>query len=316
MSRTKRTRATGPHWRLPVMFPPILFLQCHLVFLLSLLSLTAAFSDSFYFEVKENSPAATYVGKIATKAGFTYRFNDDPVEFDLHPETGVILTTDVPADREAKDLYSLVVLSSSPTYPIEVKIRILDVNDNVPYWPPSINTNLSFSESAPVGTKVIIDNAIDVDSGQLRYRVEPVNELVNDPLGGGGGGGSASVGLPFKLNYNASTSFLHLEVASKLDRELQSSYLLNITATDESDQSSFTIFSIRILDSNDNAPVFDHVSRSFLFVDPSCSLSSLTILSGNSLDYLVPLQLPPALFHFLAQVLSLVQFSAASSFSD
>lgn len=250
------------------MFPPIQSLQCHfIVFLLlsfSLLSISAvqAFSDSFYFEVKENSPAQTYVGKIATKAGFTYRFNDDPAEFELNAETGVILTTEVAADREAKDLYSLVVLSSSPTYPIEVKVRVLDVDDNVPFWPPSINTNLSFSESAPVGTKVIIDSAVDADSGQLRYRVEPVTELsLSDPQSGGGGSSSSS--LPFKLNYNSSTSFLHLEVASKLDRELQSSYLLNITATDESDQASYAIFSVRILDSNDNAPVFDHVSRTF-----------------------------------------------------
>lgn len=238
-----------------------MFLQCLLV-ILYLLSSATAFSDSFYFEVKENSPAQTYVGKIATKAGFTYRFNDDPLEFDLNAETGVILTTDVPLDRESKDSYSLVILSSSPTYPVEVKIRILDVNDNVPFWPPTINTNLSFSESAPVGTKVILDNAIDADSGLLRYRIEPVNELgASSELTG------ASSSLPFKLNYNASTSFLHLEVASKLDRELQSSYLLNITATDESDQSSFAIFSIRILDSNDNAPVFDHVSGLFTLCD-------------------------------------------------
>lgn len=235
-------------------------LQCIIVIylLLSFLSITAtAFSDSFYFEVKENSPAQTYVGKIATKTGFTYRFNDDPVEFDLNAETGVILTTDVPLDRESKDSYSLVILSSSPTYPIEVKITVLDVNDNVPFWPPSINTNLSFSESAPVGTKVILDNAIDADSGLLSYRIEPVNELGSSEITG------TTSSLPFKLNYNSSTSFLHLEVASKLDRELQSSYLLNITATDENDQSSFAIFSIRILDSNDNAPLFDHVSALF-----------------------------------------------------
>ena len=202
---------------------------------------TSAFSDSFYFEVKENSPALTYVGKISTKPGFTYRFNDDPVEFELDPKTGIILTTDVSVDRESKDMYNLVILSSSPTYPIEIRIRVLDVNDNVPFWPSSINTNISFSESAPVGTKVIIDNAIDQDSGMLK------SDALNGPS-------LSNNFLPFKLNHNSSTSFLHLEVASKLDRELQSNYLVNITATDYANQSSFAIFNIAILDSNDNPP--------------------------------------------------------------
>lgn len=210
-----------------------------------------AFSDSFYFEVKENSPPQTYVGKIATKPGFTYQFNDDPLEFDLDPGTGHIHTTDVSIDRESKDLYNLVILSSSPTYPIEVRIRILDQNDNFPSWPSSINTNLTFSESAPVGTKVIIDNAIDQDSGLLKYSIAPVSEALDEP--------DINSALPFKLHYNSSTSFLHLEVASKLDREFQSTYLVNITATDEDDQSSYAIFNVHLQDSNDSPPIFDQV---------------------------------------------------------
>ncbi|OTF82240.1 protocadherin fat-like protein, partial [Euroglyphus maynei] len=66
---------------------------------------------------------------------------------------------------------------------------------------------------------------------------------------------------PFKLNYNASTQFLYLEVSAKLDREIRNNYLLNITAYDDGDDQqhySSAIFSIQILDSNDNPPIFDH----------------------------------------------------------
>ncbi|OTF70557.1 hypothetical protein BLA29_008961, partial [Euroglyphus maynei] len=112
-----------------------------------------AYSDTVHFEVKENSPPQTYVGRIPTKNGFHYHINDDsPIEFHLDSETGVIVTTDVPLDRESNALYNFVILSSSPTYPIQVKIRVLDVNDNGPIWPDYINTNLTFSESAPIGT--------------------------------------------------------------------------------------------------------------------------------------------------------------------
>lgn len=210
------------------------------------------FSDTYHYEIKENSGPQTYVGKIKTKPGFTYHFNDDPIEFNLDPDTGVILTTDVPVDRESRSVYNLVILSSSPTYPIEVIIHVLDVNDNWPFWPAYINANISFSESAPIGTKVIIDNAIDLDSGTLQYRIESVSDLlVNSAY-------LTASALPFKLNYNSSTSFLHLEVAEKLDREVQSNYLVNLTAFDEDNQFSSAIFNIRVLDSNDNPPIFDH----------------------------------------------------------
>lgn len=237
-----------------------------------------AYSDTVYFEVKENSPPQTYVGRIPTKNGFHYHINDDqPVEFHLDPETGVIVTTDVPVDRESISLYNFVILSSSPTYPIQVKIRVLDVNDNEPIWPDYINTNLSFSESSPIGTRVILDNPIDPDEGDLQFTLNLINDNNDD-------GSSTTNDIndddqedtelsPFTLNYNSSTKFLYLEVSAKLDREIRNSYLLNITAYDgggsdsvdadgNSDQRqqhySWTIFTVKILDSNDNPPIFDH----------------------------------------------------------
>lgn len=64
--------------------------------------------------------------------------------------------------------------------------------------------------------------------------------------------------IPFKLVHNISSSFLHLEVIDTLDRETQSNYLLNISATDISGQSAYLPLYIQILDVNDNPPIFDH----------------------------------------------------------
>ena len=217
---------------------------------------TTTSNDIFYFEIKENSPPNSYVGKITVKNGFTYRFNDDPGEFQLDPKTGVILTTDVPTDRETKKFYNLVILSSSPTYPLEVKIKILDINDNTPHWPTYINTNLSFSESAPIGTKVIVDTAIDPDEGHLHYEIS-TNDKTDIYY--------STNSLPFKLSYNKSSAFLHLEVSDKLDREVQSSYVLKISAIDEGFRSGSVLFHVKILDSNDNPPIFDHSDYSVSF---------------------------------------------------
>ena len=225
----------------------VLLLPC----LSSLVVSATSSSDVFYFEVKENSEADTFVGKIDVRSGFTYRFNDDPPEFKLDANTGVIVTTNVPTDRETKHFYHLVILSSSPTYPLEVKIKILDVNDNSPYWPSNINTNLSFSESAPIGTKVIVDTALDSDEGHLHYQINPNANEISDSY-------YSTTSLPFKLSYNTSSAFLHLEVADRLDREAQSSYVLNISAIDDGQKSSSILFYVKILDSNDNPPIFDH----------------------------------------------------------
>lgn len=88
--------------------------------------------------VPEAQPAGTLVGRIPTKPGFTYRFNEPPKEFVLDPVSGEI-RTNIELDREAVDRYAFVVLSSQPTYPIEVRLRVTDVNDNYPEFPePSI----------------------------------------------------------------------------------------------------------------------------------------------------------------------------------
>lgn len=209
------------------------------------------FSDTFQFELDENSPPQTLVGQVTTRPGFTYRFNDNPLEFSLDPQSGVITTTDVPTDSESKSVYNLVILSSSPTYLLEVRIIVRNVNDNPPQWPAHITTNISFSESAPVGTRLLIDNALDADSEELRYQLDYVSDVPANSAY------SLANVLPFKLDYNTSTSFLHIEVAHQLDREVQSEYTVNITAFDVDNKSSSALFTIRITDSNDNPPIFD-----------------------------------------------------------
>jgi hypothetical protein len=81
------------------------------------------------FEVREEVREGTVVGRIPTKPGFTYRFNEHVEEFRLNGSTGEIRTGKV-IDREAlaTDRFDLVVLSSQPTYPVEVRITVLDEN--------------------------------------------------------------------------------------------------------------------------------------------------------------------------------------------
>ena len=78
-----------------------------------------------YLHITEEVSVNTVVGSIPIKPGFTYRFNTEEDLFSLDPISGVI-TTKGRIDRESSNIgktgqFDLIVLSSSPTYPIEVR---------------------------------------------------------------------------------------------------------------------------------------------------------------------------------------------------
>ena len=63
------------------------------------------------------------MGRVPTRPGFTYRLNSDEAVFSLDPVTGDLITR-ARLDREDTPggQFDLIVLSSSPTYPIEVRV--------------------------------------------------------------------------------------------------------------------------------------------------------------------------------------------------
>lgn len=200
-------------------------------------------------EVLENETKGTAVGYIPTKPGFTYRFNEPPRDFTLDPNTGEI-RTNAQLDRETRDRYDLVVLSSQPTYPIEVRITVLDMNDNAPEFPePSIA--VSFSESAVTGTRLLLDAATDRDIG---------NNSVTDDYRIVAGNHEDKFRLAVTTNPSGDVSYLHLETTGKLDRESRGYYFLNISAKDggEPPQNGYLLVNVTVLDVNDNPPIFDH----------------------------------------------------------
>ena len=192
------------------------------------------------------------VGSIPTRPGFTYRFNTEEDQFSLDPVSGEIRTL-ARVDREAGDLITgdtrdLIVLSSSPTYPVEVVITVTDINDNSPQFPNSVS-QISFSEGSTPGTRALLDSAIDIDTGNngriVEYRIQSGNE-------------DGKFKLSFSNKPDSKVSYVHLETTSSLDREERSSFLLNITAADGGRPAltGSMLLTVNVLDINDNAPVF------------------------------------------------------------
>uniref|UniRef100_A0A8B9UJ55 Cadherin domain-containing protein n=1 Tax=Anas zonorhyncha TaxID=75864 RepID=A0A8B9UJ55_9AVES len=120
-----------------------------------------------------------------------------------------------------------------------VSISVTDVNDNAPEI--SVRSALSeISEDAPPGTVVALLHVQDRDSGA---NGEVRCSLVGD--------------VPFRLRSSVG-SYYSVVTARELDREEVSEYNVTVWASDGGSPSlrSSAVLALRVLDVNDNAPVF------------------------------------------------------------
>ncbi|XP_042645963.1 protocadherin gamma-A10-like [Tyto alba] len=121
----------------------------------------------------------------------------------------------------------------------KVTITVTDVNDNAPEI--SVRSALGeISEDAPSGTVVALLHVQDRDSGP--------NGEVRCSLGGG---------VPFRLQ-SSQGSYYRVVTARELDREEVSEYNVTVRAADGGSPAlwSSAVLALRVLDVNDNAPVF------------------------------------------------------------
>uniref|UniRef100_A0A663EYB4 Cadherin domain-containing protein n=1 Tax=Aquila chrysaetos chrysaetos TaxID=223781 RepID=A0A663EYB4_AQUCH len=121
----------------------------------------------------------------------------------------------------------------------KVAITVTDVNDNAPEI--SVRSSLSaISEDAPPGTVVALLHVQDRDSG--------ANGEVRCSLDGG---------VPFRLR-SSQGSYYRVVTARELDREEVAEYNVTVRAADGGSPAlwSSAVLALRVLDVNDNAPVF------------------------------------------------------------
>ncbi|XP_056238763.1 protocadherin-19 isoform X6 [Seriola aureovittata] len=173
--------------------------------------------------------------------------NSEPRWVELSPAG--ILTTQMKIDRDVvcrqnpKCVISLEVMSNSMEICV-IKVEIEDLNDNAPRFPTS-HIDIEISENASPGTRFPLEGASDPDSGIFgvqSYSITP-NELF---------------GLEIKTRGDGS-KIAELVVQKSLDRETQSHYTYEISAEDGGDPPKIGAvqLNIKVIDSNDNNPVFD-----------------------------------------------------------
>ncbi|KAM6055567.1 uncharacterized protein LJ206_015804 [Theristicus caerulescens] len=161
--------------------------------------------------------------------------------FDLDSETGAI-TLVRSLDFEEGDFYELEMQARDGgglSDTAKVAITVTDVNDNAPEI--SVRSALSaISEDAPSGTVVALLHVQDRDSG--------ANGEVRCSL---------AERVPFRLERSLD-NYYRVVTARELDREEVSEYNVTVRAADGGSPAlrGSAVLALRVLDVNDNAPVF------------------------------------------------------------
>ncbi|XP_054647225.1 protocadherin-19 isoform X3 [Dunckerocampus dactyliophorus] len=231
----------------------------HVIVLLLLFWVCAEAVINLKYGINEEMKPGSVIGNVtkdALKQGFQIApqppylrviSNSEPRWVELSPAG--ILTTQMKIDRDVvcrqnpKCIISLEVMSNSMEICV-IKVEIEDLNDNAPKFPTS-HIDIEISENASPGTRFPLEGASDPDAGVFgvqSYSITP-NELF---------------GLEIKTRGDGS-KIAELVVQKSLDRETQSHYSYEISAEDGGDPPKIGAvqLNIKVIDSNDNNPVFD-----------------------------------------------------------
>ncbi|KAA0709751.1 Protocadherin gamma-C5 [Triplophysa tibetana] len=196
--------------------------------------------------------------------------------FEVNPSNGALVIRET-IDREricalnsACSLHLQIILQ----HPLEIQrvlVEIEDVNDNAPQFPNG-NSSLEISEAAAPGTRFRLESAHDPDVG--------MNSLRTFSL-------SPSEHFVLKVETKSDGSkFPELVLEKAVDREKQAAFRLLLTAVDggQPEKSGTTILLIKILDVNDNAPVFDEQVKRVSLLENSPPGTLVTKLNATDLD--------------------------------
>ncbi|XP_034147626.1 protocadherin alpha-C2 isoform X5 [Esox lucius] len=138
----------------------------------------------------------------------------------------------------------LDVIIENPLRIFNIELGITDINDNAPHFRRD-RIELHVSESATPGERFSLPNAVDPDVG--------INTVKNYHL-------SASEHFTIEIQTGSDgTKYVDLVLTKDLDRETHSVHNLILTAVDGgiTARSGTANIIVKVLDTNDNAPMFD-----------------------------------------------------------
>ncbi|XP_042264092.1 protocadherin-17 isoform X4 [Thunnus albacares] len=261
------------------------------IFFFLLLWAQALTLKNLNYSVPEEQGPGTVIGNIAKdarlgleqtgqggqgkKANFRVLENSAPHLIDVDPQSGLLYTKQR-IDREAlckrnpKCQLSMEVFANDKEICM-IKIDIQDINDNSPTF-PSGQIDIDISENAVPGTRFPLTSAHDPDAGENGLKTY---QITRDDYN--------LFSLEVKSRGDG-TKFPELVIQRPLDREERSHHTLILSATDggEYPKSGTMQINVKVIDSNDNSPVFDQPS--YVVEIPENSPPGKVLIDLNATD--------------------------------
>nr|XP_056722686.1 protocadherin beta-16-like isoform X6 [Euleptes europaea] len=177
----------------------------------------------------------------------------------------VDLVLEKPLDREKEAQFVLTLTAVDGGMPqktgtVLIKVNVLDSNDNFPQF-TQLEYKVKLKENCPRNTLVLKVEARDLDFGsnaQISYSFHRVPEKISHL---------------FHLNENTG----EITVLDPIDYEKETSYYMNIKATDGGGLSGHCKVLVEIEDENDNAPEISVISVTSPLAE-DCPLDTLAVL--------------------------------------
>ncbi|XP_037635368.1 protocadherin beta-16-like [Sebastes umbrosus] len=255
-----------------------------LLFIL-VVSLSSVFGQVSY-SIPEEMEKGSLVCNLAQDLGLDFKrlksgrariHSGDSAEYiELNRDRGVLLIKER-IDRETlcgettPCALHLQMILENPMELFRITIEITDINDNAPSF-ESKEKRFEISESAVIGSKFVLDKAIDADigtNGLQSYSLNPTNNFA------------------LKLESQADGGKkVEMVLQKPLDREHQEQISLLLTALDggQPRMSGTMQIIINILDVNDNAPVFTKPVYKATITENSPRGTSVITVSASDKD--------------------------------
>ncbi|XP_058485312.1 protocadherin-17 isoform X4 [Solea solea] len=261
------------------------------IFFFLLLWAQALTLKNLNYSVPEEQGPGTVIGNIAKdarlgleqtgqggqgkKANFRVLENSAPHLIDVDPQSGLLYTKqridrETLCKRNPKCQLSMEVFANDKEICM-IKIDIQDINDNSPIF-PSDQIDIDISENAVPGTRFPLTSAHDPDVGENSLKTY---QITRDDYN--------LFSLEVKSRGDG-TKFPELVIQRPLDREERSHHTLILSATDggEYPRSGTMQINVKVIDSNDNSPVFDQPS--YVVEIPENSPPGKVVIDLNATD--------------------------------
>ncbi|KAF7643026.1 hypothetical protein LDENG_00246370, partial [Lucifuga dentata] len=197
---------------------------------------------------------------------------------DVNKETGELYIVEkidreyiCPTKSSTSCYLKLEVTLENPLRIFNIELEIVDINDNAPQFRRDA-IHLDISESTPAGERFSLSNAIDLDVGANSVKTYHLSD-------------SEHFNIEVQTGRDGSR-FADLILRKALDREQQAVHNLIITAVDGGipARSGTASIIVHVLDTNDNAPMFDKESYSIKIMENSPIGSHVVHLNATDLD--------------------------------